>query len=472
MTAGRLVVPALRWRAGTGFEHEARLVEQALEFGTAGFILFGGTREGVRDLTARLRRDAGRPLLIASDLERGAGQQVAGLSELPPPLALASLGERAVVRGAGLLTATEAQGAGINWVLAPVADLDLEPDNPIVQSRSFGSDPARVADAVADWIAGCEAGGALACAKHFPGHGRARTDSHDTLPVVAASADTLRTTDLVPFRAAVEAGVSTVMTAHVAFPALDPSGRPATRSAPILGLLREELGFDGLIVTDALMMAGSGSGAAPALAALESLAAGVDLLLYPDDPVAVAEALSVAAQTPGPVATRIEQALDRVERTARAAEAARLPFDAQAGSGPALADWLLARPPARGEAPHLARPIEVVAIDDDAGERYPPSSPADEVERTLRALGVPPGPGGSRVVTVLAEPRASKGRARLGPASLEALRRAAPGADLVILFGHPRLLADIPDGPPVLLAWHRQRLMQRAAARLLAERTG
>ncbi|HEX9164911.1 MAG TPA: glycoside hydrolase family 3 N-terminal domain-containing protein [Gemmatimonadales bacterium] len=471
MTAGRLVIPALRWSNETGFSHEEPLIASALEFGAGGFILFGGTADAVRTLAARLRREAGRPILVAADLERGAGQQVAGLAELPPPLALESLGEPAVIRGAGLLTAAEALSVGVNWVLAPVADLDLEPDNPIVQTRSFGADPDRTAAAVANWIAGCEAGGALACAKHFPGHGRTRVDSHDALPVVEASAAVLRATDLVPFRAAVQAGVSSVMTSHVAYPALDPSGLPATLSAPIVAMLRHQLGFEGLIVTDAMMMEGSRGGRTPVQAAVDALVAGVDLLLYPDDPVAVAEALSRMAQQGGAGGRRIEEALDRVERAARRGEANLLPdVEIHAGSSEALGDWLVARPLAHGELGPISAPLELVTIDDDAGQRYPPSSPTTAVAEALTALGVPLGEGGSRVVLAFGEPRASKGRAGFGPATRQRLAETARDAALVVVFGHPRLAAAVPAGPPVLVAWHRQRLMQRAVARFLAER--
>lgn len=472
MTTGRLVLPALRWRDDTGFAHEAALIAEAIGFGAGGFILFGGTVDAVRDLTGRLRRDAGRPLLIAADLERGAGQQVRGLGELPPPLALASLDQPAVIRGAGLLTAAEAQSVGINWVLAPVADLDLEPDNPIVQTRAFGADPIAVGDAVAAWIAGCEAGGALACAKHFPGHGRTRRDSHDEVPTVSATAAELRA-DLGPFRAAIGEGVSSIMTAHVAYPALDPTGTPATFSRPIIRLLRDELGFQGLIVSDALMMAGARAGRTPETAALDAVRAGVDLLLYPDEPGRTAAVLAEASQHDAEIAARVAESLDRYQRALRMAEANRIPdLEVNAGSAEALGDWLLSRPLIRGEVRGLAMPVQVDVIDDDLGGRYPPSSSSGAVAEALALLGVPQGPGGSRVVIALAEPRASKGRAGFGPASLERLAALVPGAELVVLFGHPRLAASIPEGPPVLLAWHRQELMQRAVARWLMEHLG
>jgi len=291
MTTGRLILPALRAGADAGFSHEAARIADALDLGVGGFIVFGGTVESVRRLTADLLRRAGRPLLVASDLERGAGQQVAGLTQFPPPLALASLGDASVVRWAGAVTAQEARAVGINWVFAPVGDLDVLPDNPIVQTRAFGDDPNRVASLVRTWIEGCQGAGALACAKHFPGHGRTAVDSHIALPVVPDAAATLRETDLLPFAIAVESGVASIMTAHVAYPALDPSGVPATLSRPIMDELRGPLGFDGLVVSDALIMDGALAGRRESDAAVEAVRAGVDLLLYPNDARRVRDAL-------------------------------------------------------------------------------------------------------------------------------------------------------------------------------------
>jgi len=473
VSAGRLVFPALRWRAESGFAHQTRAIEQALEFGAGGFILFGGTVESVRELSRWLRREAGRPLLIAADLERGAGQQVDGLDELPPPLALASLGDLALVRGAGVLTATQALAVGINWVFGPVADLDLEPDNPIVQTRAFGAEPVSVARQVSAWVHGCQGAGALACAKHFPGHGRTRTDSHVTVPVVDASSETLRQEDLLPFQAAVDAGVGSVMTAHVAFPALDPSGTPATFSAPILSVLRHDLQFDGLVVSDALMMEGARAGRSPVEAAVAALRAGVDLLLYPEDPPAVAAALETFAAADSELAATMEQAVARLEAVASEVDAEAPPEGAaRAGSARAVADWLLDAPPVRGSPPVLVRPLELIVVDDDLGGPWPASATI-HVERGVKARGVEVSTGGtgSRVVLVFSEPRAWKGRAGFGPECRSALERYAPGAALVVLFGHPRLVLEIPGAAPVVVAWHRERLMQEAVARWLAERT-
>ncbi|HTC25286.1 MAG TPA: glycoside hydrolase family 3 N-terminal domain-containing protein, partial [Gemmatimonadales bacterium] len=259
MNPGRLILPALRARSDGSFAHEEETIRAGLGVGAGGFIIFGGNVDTVRTLTADLARRAGRPLLIASDLERGAGQQIEGLTELPPPAALASLDDLDAIRWAGALTAAEALSVGINWVFAPVADLDVLPTNPIVQTRAFGADPEAVAACVRAWVEGCQSPGALACAKHYPGHGRTAIDSHVALPVVAEDEATLRAWDERPFAGALDADVASVMTAHVAYPALDPSGAPATLSQPILARLRT-LGFGGIIVTDALIMEGALSG--------------------------------------------------------------------------------------------------------------------------------------------------------------------------------------------------------------------
>ena len=210
MIAGRLVCPALRWRPETGFSHEAGAIDAALELGVGGFIIFGvgGARaDEVAELTGRIRARAGRPLLLASDMERGAGQQAVGLTPVPPPAALASLDDDSVLAWAGATTARDARRVGLNAVFAPDTDLDIEPANPIVQTRSFGADPAVVSHAVTIWITACQAEGVLSSAKHYPGHGRTALDSHNVLPAVSLPLGELEATDLRPFHAAVQAGM-------------------------------------------------------------------------------------------------------------------------------------------------------------------------------------------------------------------------------------------------------------------------
>jgi beta-glucosidase-like glycosyl hydrolase len=466
---GRLIMPALRWRDTGGFAHEHHAISAALEHGAGGFIIFGGPAFMAQALATDLVRRAGRPLLIASDLERGAGQQFEGLTELPPPAALASLGDVDLVRWAGAVTGSEARSIGINWVFAPVADLDLLPENPIVQTRAFGGDSAAVSRYVRAWVEGCGSVHALSCVKHWPGHGRTATDSHAGLPVVSTPAGELRRTDVAPFAAGIEAGANAVMTAHVAYPDLDPSGLPATRSRAILDMLRRELRFGGLVITDALIMDGATAGTDEGQAAVEAVRAGVDLLLYPSSHRAVREALDTALAQGRLRRARVDEALDRYEAALELTRRGyvpppRGPYESAAHVADALLDGGLAR----GSVRRLAAPFELVVVDDDVGGPYPPSlSGYTAALLTERGLV---GDGGSKVVLAFAEPRAWKGRSGFSAETRAAIERASRGAALVVLFGHPRLVPEIQQGPPVLVAWHRQKLMQDAVARWLAAR--
>jgi len=469
----RLVCPALRWRRGS-FAHEREKITAALAAGVGGFILFGGTRAAVAALTRELREHAGRPLLLGSDLERGAGQQVRGLTELPPPAALAYLNDLDATYAVGSITGTEARAVGLTWAFAPVCDLDVEARNPIVQTRSFGADPSGVAAHAAAWIRGCQEHGVLACAKHYPGHGRTTTDSHEGLPVVETPADELQQVDAQPFAAAVQAGVGCVMPAHVAYPAWDATGAAATFSRPILGYLRDTLGFRGLVVTDAFIMAGATAAAAEGPAAVAALTAGCDMLLYPTDWAGTVRALDgVPDERANAALARYDEAVGMWGRGD-----VGLLDEAMLVEHQRFADGLADRAVhlVRGTAPRLTRPLDVSIVDDDVGGPYtvPPRNVFHGVLRTAGVeLGRPGRPGRRgphRVVLVYAEPRSWKGRADLGPRSLAQLERITPDASLIILFAHPRLAAQVPGDVPVLCCWHGQALMQRAAARWVGGR--
>ena len=461
----RLVCPAIRWRRGS-FRSEQVKIKEALAAGVGGFILFGGTRAAVTSLTAELRTSALRPLLLGSDLERGAGQQIRGLTELPPPAALGFLNDLDATARAGAITAIEARAVGLNWIFAPVCDLDIEPKNPIVQTRAFGVDPVQAGAHAAAWIKGCQEQGVMACAKHYPGHGRTTTDSHEGLPIVEALGEDVQRMDVAPFKAAVDAGVASVMPAFVAYPRWDASGAAATFSTIILGHLRETMGFRGLIVTDAFIMGGATAAAPEGSAAAAAITAGCDMLLYPTDWAGVVRALE------GVQAGRVEEALGRYEEEIGKRETGNAMGlnDAVLAEHQKFADGLADRAVhlLRGERPALGAAVSVTIVDDDVGGPYT-IPPRDVLIRELRGRGISvpqyAEPGTRHIVLMYAEPRSWKGRADLGPRSLAQLERLVPQASLVILFAHPRLVGQIPGDVPVLCAWHGQALMQRAAAR-------
>lgn len=473
-----------------GLEGASERAERSLEAGVGGFIVFGGSIAEVARLTERLREAAGRPLWFAADLERGAGQQFDGGATLPPPAALAAhpQPERAV-RQAAALTAHEARAVGVNWVFAPVLDLDVEPRNPIVGTRSFGDDPGTVARLGRAWIEACQAEGVAACAKHFPGHGRTTEDSHLAFPVVEAPRETLED-DLLPFRSAAEV-VAAVMTAHVGYPALGGDGPATVEPAVLRGLLREELGFDGVVITDALVMEGfgaDGGGATEGWQAVRALRAGCDLLLYPSDLEQTARTVRQAAHQDASLASTVAAALDRsgaaLERFAPS------PVRPDQGSVAAEEEALALareglRPAGRSPAELLDRglPLRLHAISDDGGS-LSAGSFGDVLASTLADLGWDveragvPGDGddggsrgGATLVALEATPRAWKGRADLSEATRAAVRTAIASSDAyVLVFGHPRILASLDcDGA---CAWSSEPVMQRAAALWLDELAG
>jgi len=250
-------------------------------------------------LANQLQTKSKLPLLIGADFERGTAMRLDEGTSFPTAMALAAGGHPKDAYTMGKITALEGRAVGVQWVYAPVSDVNNNPDNPIINIRSFGEDPTKVAQYVAEYVRGVQENGALATSKHFPGHGDTSTDSHMDLPVIKVDRQRLESLELVPFRAAIAAGVDTVMTGHLSIPALetDPN-TPATLSSNILtGLLRDELGFKGLVVTDAMDMGGITVRYAPGDAAVRAFAAGADALLMPPVPDAAFEALKDAVKS-------------------------------------------------------------------------------------------------------------------------------------------------------------------------------
>lgn len=478
MSAAGLVFPCLRW-SGRDVDEVWAEVRSALDLGVGGFVVFGGSVEGMREVTRLAIEHAQRPLLFSADLERGAGQQFAGASSLPPPAALAATGAEGR-RLAARITAEEAVAAGVGWVLAPVADLDVEPANPIVGTRSFGGDPVEVADCVVEWVIALQEGGAHACVKHFPGHGRTVVDSHVSMPAVEVDRETLEE-DLLPFRSAVTAGVRSVMLAHVRYPALDDSGTPATLSPRIIDTLRHELGFGGVVATDALIMGAlADMGVTEAEAAALAVGAGCDALLCPSSAAPVIEALEAAVTGGSLQGRRVAEAVERVEALAVAAPSpgGGEPPNVRREEALGLAQSALVE--LEGGRPRVSAGdvVRVDVVDDDL---IVPAEIPVPTETRRRGGHLVDGlvSGGCRiveeggeaeahVVAVFCDVRGWKGRSGLAPESLERIREllaARPDAAL-LLFAHPRLSADLP-ADSIVCAWSGEPSMQEAAARYL-----
>jgi beta-glucosidase-like glycosyl hydrolase len=271
------------------FDYYLNLVKK----GIAGFIIFGGELNTVRRGISELQKEADNRLIIASDLERGLGQQLEGGTIFPPAMAIAKAIQNSkfkiqnskfkILRDVFKTVAIEARYAGINTIFAPVLDINANPKNPIISTRAFGEDPESVSFFGCEMIKTFQSHGITACGKHFPGHGDTETDSHIKLPKIKKDIKTLSKTELAPFRNAVKAGVRMIMMGHLNVPALDPSGIPASLSQKAVSYLRNKLGFKGVIITDAMNMGGIGRYSEEE-ASLMALNAGVDILLHPTDP--------------------------------------------------------------------------------------------------------------------------------------------------------------------------------------------
>ncbi|WP_206502492.1 glycoside hydrolase family 3 protein [Streptomyces chrestomyceticus] len=308
-------------RKEMGVSNAAELVAK---YHLGGIIYFGwahNTREPhqIADLSNGIQRAAAAqrvpvPLLISTDQEHGIVARIGAPATLfPGAMALGAGHSREDARTAGRIAGEELYAMGIRQDYAPVADVNVNPANPVIGVRSFGSEPKAVARLVTAQVQGYQRAGVAATAKHFPGHGDTDTDSHVGLPYIRHTAEEWERLDAPPFRAAIEAGIDSIMTAHIVVPAFDASEVPATLSRPILtGVLRERLGFDGVVVTDSLGMQGVRTKYGDARVPVLALKAGVDQLLNPPD-IAVAFASVLKAVRTGELSERaIDEKLIRI----------------------------------------------------------------------------------------------------------------------------------------------------------------
>ena len=267
--------------------------------------------------TRQLRSWSDQSLLLCADVEEGVGQRFEGRQLAGAALALAHLHGRdpqralELARRYGQCTGNQAKRCGLNWVLGPVCDVNNNPANPVINVRAWGEELATVAALASAFQRGLSSSGVLGCAKHFPGHGDTASDSHLDLPVLPHDRRRLDQLELPPFQALIQAGVDSVMTAHLLLPQLDPE-RPATLSRSVLSeLLRRELGFNGLVVTDALVMEAITAHHGPAEAAVLAFEAGADLILMPADAEAAIQGICTALQQGKVPMKRLQAALER-----------------------------------------------------------------------------------------------------------------------------------------------------------------
>jgi beta-N-acetylhexosaminidase len=309
---------------------------------------------GPLDVAAKLndlQRRAPLPLLVASDLESGTSFRLVGGTPTPPNMAVGAAGREADAFALGRITALEGRAVGIHLAFAPVADVNDNPDNPVINIRSFGEDPLSVSRLVAAAVRGLESSGIAATPKHFPGHGNTDIDTHLALPSLPASWQQLSRVELPPFRAAIEAGATGIMSAHISLPGLDAAEtRPATLAPGILtGILHDSLGFRGVVFTDALNMGALVKNYTVAEIAVGALLSGADVLVQPADPYAVVDAIELAIRE-----GRLSEA--RVERSVRKVLALKRRFGLFA-----TRTVLLDSVPARVGAPEFQRTADDIA---------------------------------------------------------------------------------------------------------------
>ncbi len=296
----------------------AKLQHWIQDWGVGGVILLGASAGELALRSRQLQEYAPIPLLIAADIEEGVGQRFAGATSFPPPMAMGAIACENLDQAQyyalkkGAITAQEALAIGINWILAPVVDVNNNPQNPVINVRAFADTPETVSQLACQFIRGTQDYPVLTTAKHFPGHGDTAIDSHLNLPILSHSRSRLAEIEFPPFQAAMAAGVDAVMTAHLLIPSLDEQF-PATLSEKVLTqVLRQELGFEGLIVTDALIMGAIANRYGATEAPVKAVEAGADILLMPVNPETTIQAICEAVTAGRISRDRILASVERI----------------------------------------------------------------------------------------------------------------------------------------------------------------
>jgi beta-N-acetylhexosaminidase len=482
-----------------GASNHDRMVGWVRDAGLGGVILSLGTVDDAAAIVPKLQAAAKVPLLLAGDFEGGVWFRLRGATELGNQMLVGATDSPALAEAMGRITGEEAQALGFHWAFAPVLDVNSNPSNPIINVRSLGEDPQRVAVLGGALARGIRKAGVIPCGKHFPGHGDVDTDSHLALATVPGDGARLRAVELFPFAAAAKDGLEAVMTGHLGVPGLgeDPSV-PATLSRRILtDVLRGELGFQGLVVTDALEMGGVKDAFPPGEVAVRALLAGADVLLMPPDPFAARAAVVEAVQQGRVPQARLDDAVLRILR-------AKQKVGLLGGGGKVAADWRqrLRTPANEAVADQIAArgltlvrdrdgalplpaslgdgDLVVTLVDKDEGQGgvFAASLGADAA-RTVRLAG---DADAAAVAAACARIAASKrvvlglhvkvreyqGGVGLPPALrpvLEALRPEQVVA--AVSFGNPYLVRNLPHADAYLAAFVDTERVERAAAAAL-----
>jgi len=327
---GQLIMPwVLGDFAPEGSPSHDRILEYIEDQGIGGVIMSVGSPTEVAAKLNDFQVHSNIPLLVAADLETGAGFrmrgavqmpgtiELGGATDFPSLMAVGATADPQLAYEMGRITAREARGVGIHIPFAPVLDVNNNPDNPIINVRSFGENPEDVADLGAAFVRGVQEHGAIATGKHFPGHGDTETDSHLGLPVIPHSRARMDSVEIFPFRHAIEAGMGAVMTAHISVPSLDGGvGDPATLSSAVLtDLLRDEMEFDGLLFTDAMDMSAISRGFGAEEASVRAIEAGADVILMPPSVERAVEGIAAAVESGRIEASRIDASVRRILET-------------------------------------------------------------------------------------------------------------------------------------------------------------
>jgi beta-N-acetylhexosaminidase len=483
-------------------ERFAEVRRQIAENRVGGLIIRGGSPHEVAALTNEMQRLSRVPLLVAADYERGLRMQMKNGTPFTNNMGVAAAGDPSAAHRQGRIIAEEMRAVGVNWLFAPVADINNNPDNPVISIRSFGEDPRRVSEFVASAVGGVRAGGALSTLKHFPGHGDTATDSHIGLATIRADRARLDALELVPFRAGMAAGADAVMTAHVAVPDVTGDQLPASLSAKITtDLLRRELGFDGLIVTDSLSMGAITKNFPGAEGSVRALRAGADVALTPPDPKAAIDAIEGAVRRGELTEARIDESVRRILRAKyRLGLAARREVDL------AAVNTIIERPEAMREGQAVAEssitllrntgdllPLDaaragraifvVIAADDDPEEGRTFIPHLQRRVAGARVLRADPRTSSAEYESMVAEASkaeliviaafvkraANKGTVALPEAQAEFVRRliGAGRPTAVVGFGSPYLIRQFPSAAVYMTAYAIEDVAQAAAVRAL-----